>query len=331
MVSVICPIYKVEDYIARCVRSVLQQTYKNMELILVDDCGSDNSIDIATKLLSESDVDYKIVHHEKNAGLSAARNTGLKVAHGEYVYFLDSDDWIAPNTIEVMLDAAERHDAECVVAGYDDCEDVSGKVIASPYVYRQEQFFANRKAVVDAYCGKSIPVTAWNKLIRRDFLLENNLFFTEGIYHEDSLWTFQLFARLNNCVVIPRQTYKYSINPNSIMNLIDEEKMQKRIDSSLVVLEKSRDWIEGETDEQKKFLLSISIEETKNYMYRKFIADGINNDDFRSFYHKTHTPLSLTCWLRLPLKLKVAHADQLCGSGCGYYVFRLIHKMFFKK
>lgn len=330
IVSIIIPIYNVEKYIERCLQSVINQSIKNIEIILVDDCGTDNSIDIATKLLSESDVDYKIVHHEKNAGLSAARNTGLKVAQGEYVYFLDSDDWIAPDTIEVMLDAAERHNAECVVAGYDDCEDVSGMVIASPYVYRQEQFFANRQAVVDAYCGKSIPVTAWNKLIKRDFLLKNNLFFTEGIYHEDSLWTFQLFARLKNCVLIPKQTYKYSINPNSIMNLIDEVKMQKRVDSSLVVLKRSREWIEDETDAVIKNRLNLKIEDTKVYMYRKLLADGIGNDAFNIFYNKTHSYMSFSNFMSLSLKNKVLHIDQLMPSSLGIVFFKVVYNFLLK-
>lgn len=330
LISVICPVYKVEDYIARCVKSALHQTYKNLEIILVDDCGADNSIEIATKVLSESDVNYRIEYHEKNSGLSAARNTGLKVAHGEYVYFLDSDDWIASDTIEEMYDAAMKYDAECVVAGYDDCEDVSGMVIASPYVYRQEQFFANRQAVVDAYCGKSIPVTAWNKLIKRDFLLKNNLFFTEGIYHEDSLWTFQLFARLKNCVLIPKQTYKYSINPNSIMNFIDEAKMQKRVESSLVVLKRSREWIEDETDAVIKNRLNLKIEDTKVYMYRKLLADGVSNDTFSTFYNETHSCMSLSNFMLLSIKDKVLHIDQLMPSCLGLVFFRVVYKFLLK-
>lgn len=93
MISVIVPIYNVQNYIAECLESIISQTYRDLEIICVDDCGLDNSISIVKKYMKKDDR-IKLVHHEENQGLGGARNTGISVANGEYIYFMDSDDKI---------------------------------------------------------------------------------------------------------------------------------------------------------------------------------------------------------------------------------------------
>ena len=109
-VSICIPVFGVENYITACLKSVLQQTLiDKIEIILVDDCTPDKSIDIATKLLqSHHNVHSQLIKHEKNKGLAAARNTGLAAAHGKYVIFLDSDDWVEPDYIELLYKTAEN-------------------------------------------------------------------------------------------------------------------------------------------------------------------------------------------------------------------------------
>lgn len=106
-VSIIIPIYNVEQYLAQCLDSVINQTYKNIEIICVNDCSLDNSFRILDEY-SKNDKRIKIINRENNGGLSAARNTGLDNASGKYIYFLDSDDWIDLDYIEKMLNAADK-------------------------------------------------------------------------------------------------------------------------------------------------------------------------------------------------------------------------------
>ena len=120
-VSIIIPIYNVASYVERCIRSVMNQTLtKEIECIILDDCGSDNSIDIAENLISEyvGCIDFRILHHDFNRGLSAARNTGIDSAKGEYIYYLDSDDKIVPDCIEKLVSSVKKHpDSQIVFAG----------------------------------------------------------------------------------------------------------------------------------------------------------------------------------------------------------------------
>lgn len=119
-VSVIIPVYNVEPYIAACIQTVMRQTYQGeLECILVDDCGTDNSMEIAEKLISDyqGPIEFRILHHEHNRGLSAARNTGTAASKGDYIYFLDSDDEISPNCIELMANVVLKHPQVEVVQG----------------------------------------------------------------------------------------------------------------------------------------------------------------------------------------------------------------------
>ena len=117
MISIIVPIYKVENYIERCVRSLLEQTYIGIEYIFVDDCSPDSSISILKKVIKEypTRIDQiKIISHEKNMGLPAARNTGLKMAIGDYIFHCDSDDYVEKDMIEKMYQTAKEKDADIV-------------------------------------------------------------------------------------------------------------------------------------------------------------------------------------------------------------------------
>ena len=115
LVSIIIPVYKVEDYIERCLRSVINQTYSRLECILVDDCSPDNSVSIAKKVLAEFTFNAKFIFHHQNEGLSVTRNTGIQHATGKYLYFLDSDDEITPDAIKRLVEISEKYQAEITV------------------------------------------------------------------------------------------------------------------------------------------------------------------------------------------------------------------------
>ena len=225
MVSIIIPIYNVEQYIYACIESVEAQTYKNYEVILIDDCGADGSMKIVNDYVhhnhNKKDERWRIIRHEKNKGLSAARNTGINAANGEFLLFLDSDDEITPDCIELMMDMVKRYpEVEIVQAGTtnnEDWEETDLPYYSEDKVWIKTSFLTERK----------IPVTAWNKLIKREFLIKNHLFFKEGIIHEDELWNWYLAKYVNKIAFLKKGTYIYNIRPQSIITSNSNEKKEK--------------------------------------------------------------------------------------------------------
>lgn len=205
LVSIIFPVYNVEDYIAQSTQSVLTQSYQNIELIIIDDCGNDRSISIAEEVCKGSE-NVRILHHDRNRGLSIARNTGLDAARGEWIFFMDSDDLLDKDCISVLVSLAERYpDAEMIIGQYD--EFLLGEA-PHPARWRQ-QAGVYRGDVIGPYVEEKIPATVWNKLVRRDFLLNNHVLFVERLVHEDALWSAQVACLAHNVIVSDVVTYHY--------------------------------------------------------------------------------------------------------------------------
>lgn len=208
LVSIIIPIYNVEEYIERCLFSVFNQTYTDIEIILVNDCTPDNSMSCVNDILSlrPNESRVRIINHEENQGLSAARNTGINNAKGEYLYFLDSDDAITLDCIETLL--SNCNGEEIIIGGVqkDDqilyCENNVGS-------YKGSEIF-------DAYFRGDIYDMACNKLIKKDFVLSNQLFFKPKLIHEDFLWSYQAAMVTSSMVIIAEPTYIYYVRTGSL-------------------------------------------------------------------------------------------------------------------
>ena len=213
-ISIIIPVYNVEQYIVRCLQSVVaQENVADLEVILVDDCGTDNSIALAKEYLTGcAGLDYKILHHARNGGLSAARNTGLKVATGDYVYFLDSDDEITANCIQLLAAPLKEREYDFVIGDYKTTLGAGDSMLQL-----QAGELTGNDALLRAYADGQWYVMAWNKLCRRDFLLQNGLFFEEGVLHEDVIWSFKLACKATSMYVVKEPVYIYSIREASIM------------------------------------------------------------------------------------------------------------------
>ena len=171
LVSVIVPIYNVEDYLQTCCNSILSQSFNNIEVILVNDGSTDGSCEIAKQI--EKKDSRVILIDQRNGGLSAARNAGLKVAKGDYVLFVDSDDWIEKNCIQELYQDIQRNnsDVSCCLAQY---------ISAMGTIRRGRSSFGINSLTGDeilpyALLVKTFPTSAWGKLYRRDFLHENGL------------------------------------------------------------------------------------------------------------------------------------------------------------
>lgn len=211
LVSIIIPIYNVENWIRDSLNSALEQTYTNIEYILVDDCGNDNSIEIVKDIIvCHKDKDIKIIHHEVNKGLSEARNTGLKEAKGEYVFFMDSDDLIAKDCIELHVKAVAMYDA--------DFSDGNVSIIGAKHnnfkPYNDLSIINDKQLLYFYFDG--LHICGWNKLVKRSFLLDNGLMFKKDMLYEDMLWVLQLCSVAKISVVLPQYTYQYMVRPDSI-------------------------------------------------------------------------------------------------------------------
>ena len=209
LISVIVPIYKVEAYLDECVRSIVGQTYPHLEIILVDD-GSPDGCGALCDEWAKRDDRIKVIH-KPNGGLSDARNTGLEIASGDYIAFVDSDDWIEPEMYERMLSALLREDA-----------DICACRISSRYPDRRADWGCPEYRVTDPeqtyamlYDDAAYPVSAWNKLYRKELWKE--LRFPVGKICEDAFTTYRLIHSAKRIVQLPEALYCYRIRPESIM------------------------------------------------------------------------------------------------------------------
>lgn len=223
-ISVIIPVYNVQNYLEECLASVAAQTFRDYEIIAVNDCTPDSSMEVLMACVEKYHIlkgRIRVIKHEKNRGLSAARNTGIQNSNAEYVYFLDSDDTITPDCLEKLVGVTERSSKmlDMVVGNYV----FDGPELGCPHIAVDREFL-NGREYIKAYCKEQIYPMAWNRLVRREFIVRNNLFFEEGLIHEDTLWNFQVLQYVRMVGIVKDNIYIYRIRQNSIQSSDDFEK-----------------------------------------------------------------------------------------------------------
>lgn len=213
-ISIIVPVYKTEQYLSRCVESILGQTYSNLEILLVDD-GSPDRCPEMCDTFAEQDQRVKVIH-KQNGGLSDARNAGIEAATGDYLLFIDSDDYVSADMVQLLLYAACKEHAEVAACSYFITQQ-NGKSVYSP---KPDSYmvFTPEEAVADAfsspsYCG----ITAWNKMFSAQLFRDLNIRFPVGKIHEDTFTIYQILFQASKIVFIDRPLYYYVQTPNSIM------------------------------------------------------------------------------------------------------------------
>lgn len=231
-VSVIIPVYNVEAYIEECVTSVRNQTLREMEIICVNDGTPDNSMEIVRRMAEKDD---RIVILEKeNGGLSTARNAGLARARGEYVYFLDSDDYLLPEALKVLYDAAAEQELDNIYFGADTIYE--SPEIKRKYHRRFEGYYHRKHSYRGVYNGQQLlqelvkngeyRTSACLQMPRREFLLQQEIRFLEGILHEDNLFAMQSLLCAEKAMVLRENFYVRRVREGSIMT------GEKRVESS---------------------------------------------------------------------------------------------------
>ncbi len=208
LISVIVPVYNVEKWLNKCVDSILAQTYKNIELILVDDGSPDRCGEICDEY-AKKDKRVRVIHKE-NARQGAARNSGLDIAKGDYIGFVDSDDYIAPDMYEVMLSRMTEHNADMAVCGF---YNISPYRAVAGSTHDGVLVMDNREAMKTYYSTNLIHCTVWNKLYKSR--LWEDLRFPEKIFREDEYVFYRALANAEKVVHIGEAKYYYTIREGS--------------------------------------------------------------------------------------------------------------------
>ena len=253
-VSIIVPVFNAALYIERCMDSVMDQTYPFIECILVDDCTPDQSMLLIDGKLKNyaGEKEFKIIAHLANLGAAAARNTGLRQATGDYIYFLDSDDLIYPDCIGSLINLVNRFPYVDMVLGDMVCEDpLINKVFTMGHkkfpAYSNDRYWIHDNFLIN------IPISPCNKLLRFELVSDNHLYFREGIVNEDVLWVFFLSKYVRSIGFCKEKTYYYHYNEGSVTTSAQNE--WKRTSSWLVVLDTYLENI----DPQVKWMENLSL------------------------------------------------------------------------
>lgn len=213
LLSVIVPIYKVEDYLPKCVESIRNQTHSNLEIILVDD-GSPDGCGAICDEFAQKDSRIRVIHKE-NGGLSDARNTGIDVAKGDYLAFVDSDDWLEPDAFEAMLALAEKYDAKMVCAGRYN-EDGATGAQSKGLCPEKEEFVPGKELVRRIFRWDHLDSAAWDKLYARELFRE--IRYPVGRVVEDVPTTYHLVLLAGGAAMLPKPVYHYVCREQSITN-----------------------------------------------------------------------------------------------------------------
>lgn len=275
-VSIIIPVYNVAPYVGECIESVMAQDATiAMECIVVDDRGTDSSMDIVNRLIEDYDgpIEFRIITQEKNSGQSAARNAGVKVARGEYIYFLDSDDTIANNAISVLWKLVEAHPGVDMVVGAGKCfptPDMDDFLNFAKYGHPK---YVNRTSNISKIFLQ-LPEVPWNRLIHIRYIIDNNLTFKEGIIQEDLHQHLRSSGHIQSLALSDLATYNYRIRPGSTMTA------NSAISRHIRSLDIFADVVKH--GYQHKYLLWFILFRMVKYHY--LVEDGNTNPEGRKAY-----------------------------------------------
>lgn len=323
-ISIIIPVYNVENYIMDCLISVVNQSIDgSLECILVDDCGSDNSWKIVETFIENYDgnVVFKLVRHEKNKGLSGARNTGIRNAVGDYVYFLDSDDTITEDCLESLSQPLREFSYDFVFANHNYICDYD---ISIPLSIPEGPIKDAR--LIRKYYRDGWFVLAWNKLINRQFLINNKLYFEEGLIHEDELWSFKVACVANSMYVVNAKTYNYLYNnPQSITS--DKDSL-RHFHAYTEVLKKEIEYLR-ESKHSNDLYLYYQIEEAKRWRMKDAVR-LLSSKDALSYYKQIRNmhfvnPLFMPFDIKYSIRNFIRDLHYLLPARFGYKYMVLLN------
>ena len=336
-ISVIIPVYNVEKYIRQCLESVINQTYKNLEIIIVNDGTKDNSIKIVEEYLSDGRI--KVINKE-NGGISSARNKGIKEATGEYIHFLDSDDWIKVNLYEELIKNIK--DEDIVIFNHAEFDNDKQKIKSKKKIKILNNFNSKKSGAI--FLG-NVPNGCWLKIYSLEFIKKNNFYFDEKLkVYEDMLWDILTLISTKKVNFIDIVGLYYRIKrENSLVNStynILEIKQYKRL-----IIKKLKEELEKNTKEliikKIKFYimkLEIEIEEKNDEYWKKNFIEDIkyfmrNNTNMldKKFYKKEIRDIMKINYKKIELKWFYLKYDILGFKVIKCKIKDLLGKAIYKK
>lgn len=227
LLSIILPIYNVSKYLDDCMKSIIGKNEDLVEILLIDDGSTDDSGELADSY-SICNKNVK-TYHKKNGGLSDARNYGLMRARGEYVFFLDSDDFVKDEMIDILLAVLSTKKLEILLWDADIYDQYGIKMeVDSSYYHHisvEESILCTGQKIIERQlaCRNDYVTTVWLGLYNRDFLINNNFWFEKGLLHEDEMWTQKVLIEAKKVMYINSDLYCYRMRENSIMRQLDKD------------------------------------------------------------------------------------------------------------
>lgn len=245
LITVVVPVYNVEKYLRKCLDSLVCQTFKSLEIILVEDCSTDKSLEICREYVEEY-KNMKLIQHDKNKGLSAARNTGIQNAESKYIAFLDSDDWVEANMYELLYEAIKKENMDVAICGFSDV--FEGNNVVRTRFCRKETVLVDEEIIV-SYLKYDINGAVWNKLYKKEIFDKNNITFPYGKAYEDVCTIFEVLVNCKKVSIISNSLLFYNRRDNSCttsklnnkdLDAFDELNRMKKVMENANLYEKYR-------------------------------------------------------------------------------------------
>lgn len=262
-VSVIMPVYNVQNYLSDCLESILNQTYTDFELLCINDCSTDGSLAVLRKYVLK-DSRIKIYTNDKNQGQAYARNVGLEHATGEFVLFVDADDMICQDLLEKCMAVSKGSDMVCF--DYKQVMGSSGADVKQERYQITDGIYDGREFWAEAVSKESIIIAPWSKLYSRDFLIRDQITFYNGIIYEDILFSFLCYVKARTVYSLNEKLYIYRIREQSTMRTGIS---QKHIGSYVICISELTKWYLQEEFDQKT---GKAIEEYIRKVCREYIG-----------------------------------------------------------
>lgn len=299
LISIIVPVYKVEQYLDRCINSLVNQTYRNLEIILVDD-GSPDTCPILCDCWAKKDNRIKVIH-KNNGGLSDARNHGLEIAKGEYILYVDSDDFIDLDACTRLASRLDFYKADIVVGGA--LKEYGGNLENMIHTLSEKKVYSSKEYIIESIEKNEFYAPAWLNLYKKSFLNENHLLYKFNRYFEDTQILPRMFLSADSIIIMNKPFYHYIIRSNSITTSTKDEK--KMFDS----LENIKEWkalFDNINDAELRkilygFMIKYYLHECRIYKISDWKIDNIN-------YH-----FSMKYALNVKEKIKVIFFSLLPG------------------
>lgn len=298
--SIIVPVYNVEKEIRKCLDSIKNQTYGDFEVLCVDDCGKDSSMDIVREY-AQKDNRFKILTHEHNRGVSAARNTGLDNASGEYTMFVDSDDWLETNALEIIKNNFDKSKSEVIVFNIYNCYPDGKKEINDTTNFKKSN--QTQVLLTENNLNTFIGVV-WNRAYKTSLINDNHIRFPEGMIIEDSDFTFKISMHIKSVFIIEDVLYNYFRNREG--SYTTEDAVNNRIKDEITVISNCWKYAKSLKRERyyRKYFLKLIGTTTKKILgithKRRYILERIRDllvemnfpNDFKDMEKKV-----LTLWM----------------------------------